>query len=107
MNKSFGPWSTAINTGAAQQLDTFWKRRLAMLPSLNQSKSRATRQTLLFLGVIAACALALPTLKWTTRMQLVGPAGVLADDKAQPTDAAKGPPGGGRGEKPGTAAKRP
>jgi hypothetical protein len=106
MNKSFGPWSTAINTGAPQQLDTFWKRRLAMLPSLNQSKSRATRRTLLFLGVVAACALALPTLKWTAQMQLGGLARVLADDKPQPAEAGKGLAGADRRDRPGTGTKR-
>jgi len=26
MNPSFGPWATAVATGANQQLDTFWKK---------------------------------------------------------------------------------
>lgn len=77
MNKSFGPWSTALDTGSPQQLDTFWKRRLAMLPSLNQPESRVTRRTLLFIGVVALAALALPTLKWATHMQSAGTAGAF------------------------------
>jgi hypothetical protein len=64
MKSSFGPWSTAIDTGAPQQLDTFWKRRLAMLPALNQTASRTTRRTVLVVAILAAIALALPTLKW-------------------------------------------
>ncbi len=64
MNRSFGPWSTAISTGANPELNTFWKRRLAMLPLLGQTASRASRRTLLLLAVLAAGALAIPTLKW-------------------------------------------
>jgi hypothetical protein len=101
---SFGPWSTAINTGAPQQLDTFWKRRLAMLPSLSRTESRATRRTLVFLGIMAVAALAIPTMKWTTHMQSAGPAGAFADD-TQPADAGKGTSGADRREKPGSAGK--
>jgi len=86
MNRSFGPWSTAIGTGAPQQLNTFWKRRLAMLPSLGQSTSGTARRTVFFLAVIAISALALPTLKWATDAQAPGLVVVFADDVAQPTD---------------------
>jgi hypothetical protein len=64
MNRSFGPWSTAIATGANPELNTFWKRRLAMLPMLSQAASRVHRRTVLLLGVLAAIGLAIPTLKW-------------------------------------------
>src|SRR5216684_9206589 len=69
MSKSFGPWSTAINTGAKQELNTFWKRRLAMLPTLSQSGTRATRRAVVVLGILAIGALALPTLKRGTTAQ--------------------------------------
>jgi hypothetical protein len=77
MNNTFGPWSTAMSTGADVQLSTFWKRRMSMLPALNQTASRASRRALVLLGVAAAATLALPTLQW-------GPAArpVTADDKA-------------------------
>lgn len=48
-----------------------------MLPSLNQPESRVTRRTLLFIGVVALAALALPTLKWATHMQSAGTAGAF------------------------------
>jgi hypothetical protein len=63
MNQSFGPWSTAINTGAKQELNTFWKRRLAMLPTLSRSRTRATWRALVLFGIVAAAALAFPMLK--------------------------------------------
>jgi hypothetical protein len=61
---SFGPWSTSIGTGTDQQLSTFWKRRLAMLPTVTQSASRVTRRAVAFLAVLALIALALPMLRW-------------------------------------------
>jgi len=64
MNAHFGPWSTALNTATGQQLDTFWKRRLAMLPAVTQTASRVTRRTWLFLMLAAVLALALPTWRW-------------------------------------------
>ncbi len=83
MNSSFGPWSTAINTGAKQELNTFWKRRLAMLPTLSQSGTRATRRTLVILAVLGIGALALPTLKRGTHAQTV----VLTDSADEPERA--------------------
>src|SRR5262245_52705329 len=77
MNHSFGPWSTAISTGAHAELSRFRKRRMTMLPELSRSASRLSRRVLLLIGVAAAVMLALPTLYW-------GPAAksVTADDKA-------------------------
>src|SRR5438132_2682227 len=88
MNSSFGPWSTAINTGAHPQLDTFWKRRMAMLPALSQTASRVGRRTILFVVVVAVLALALPTFKRATQLALKGP-GLAAADAAQPADTGK------------------
>ena len=83
MNQSFGPWSTAINTGAPVQLDTFWKRRLAMLPSLRQSTSGTARRTVFLLFAIAVAALAFPTLKWATHAQSAGSVVVLTNGALQ------------------------
>src|SRR5262245_13466604 len=76
MNDSFGPWSTAMSTGADVQLSTFWKRRMTMLPELSRSASRTSRRALLLIALAAAALLTLPTLYW-------GPAAksVTADDK--------------------------
>ena len=76
MNNCFGPWSTAMNTGADVQLSTFWRRRMMMLPELSRSATRTSRRALLLIAVAAAAMLALPTLHW-------GPAAksVTADDK--------------------------
>lgn len=64
MSESFGPWATAVATGANPQLNTFWKRRLAMLSSLKESGSRITRRAVLVLVCLAIGALTIPTLKW-------------------------------------------
>src|SRR5579872_3606431 len=80
MNSPYGPWATAITTGTPQQLNTFWKRRLAMLPSLGQSTSRTTRRTVLLLGALGAAALALPTMKWVTQGPIPGSVVLIAGD---------------------------
>jgi hypothetical protein len=77
MNTSFGPWTTAMNTGADVQLSTFWKRRMAMLPVLCESAPRTSRRLYLLLAVAAAATIALPTLSWGPAAKLV-----TADDKA-------------------------
>jgi hypothetical protein len=96
MNASFGPWSTAIDTGAKQELNTFWKRRLAMLPSLSQSGTRATRRAVVILAILATGALALPTLKRGTHAQTV----VQVIDSADQAERA------GDADKRGAAAER-
>jgi hypothetical protein len=96
MNNSFGPWSTAINTGAKQKLNTFWKRRLAMLPTLSQSGSRATWRALVVLGLLAIAALAIPTLKRGTQAQTIVQ---VVESEAQSVQA-------GDVDKPGPAAER-
>jgi hypothetical protein len=72
MNHSFGPWSTAIGTGANPELNTFWKRRLAMLPMLGQTASRVSRRAVLTLVVLAVIALLLPTLRWVNHRNAEG-----------------------------------
>ena len=77
MNTSFGPWSTAMSTGADVQLSTFWKRRMAMLPLLCESAPRTSRRLFLLIAVAAVATIALPTLFWGPAAKLV-----TADDKA-------------------------
>ena len=96
MSKFFGPWSTAINTGARQDLNTFWKRRLAMLHTLSQSGSRATGRALVVLGFLAIGALAIPTLKRGTQAQTIVQ---VVESEARALQA-------GDAEKPGTAVER-
>jgi hypothetical protein len=63
VNRSFGPWSTAIATGSHHQLETFWKRRLALLPSLSRSGPNFSRRIALSLCLLGAAILALPILR--------------------------------------------
>jgi hypothetical protein len=62
MKDSFGPWTTAIDTGSSAQLSTFWKRRLAMLPAVSHASLVVSRRGRLLLAAAAAMTLALPTL---------------------------------------------
>jgi polysaccharide export outer membrane protein len=68
MNQSFGPWSSSLNSGINPQLDTFWIRRLAMLPALNQAPSGRTRIAVIVVAALAVGALALPTIRWVSRL---------------------------------------
>jgi hypothetical protein len=62
MTNSFGPWTTAIDTGSSAQLSSFWKRRLSMLSIVGQCSPHVARRGRLLLASIAAIALAVPTL---------------------------------------------
>jgi hypothetical protein len=104
MNTYFGPWSTAIATGAPFQLNSFWKRRLAMLPSLSQTTSRTTRRTLLMLLALGVAVIALPTIRWAAQAQSAGSAALYADDFAQAASSTKAARGD-RHEKPVSESK--
>src|SRR5262249_28888428 len=75
MNHRFGPWTTAIHTGSAPRLSTFWKTRMRFLPGLRRCLPMPARRQLFVLAVVAAATLALPTM----RGPLLAP--VLADNK--------------------------
>jgi hypothetical protein len=62
MNHSFGPWTTAMNSGSSAQLSTFWKKRMTMLPIVRHSSAVVTRRSRLLLVATAVLALLLPTL---------------------------------------------
>jgi Tol biopolymer transport system component len=62
MRNSFGPWTTAIHTGAYPQLSTFWKRRMTMLPMLAGSRPLSWRD-LLGLAVPGVLLLMLPLIR--------------------------------------------
>ena len=61
MNYSFGPWTTAMDSGSGGQLSTFWKKRMAMLPIVRHSPTIVTRRSRLLLTATATLALVLPT----------------------------------------------
>jgi hypothetical protein len=104
VNPSFGPWSTAISTGAHPELNTFWKRRLAMLPMLGQTASRVRRRTVLLLGALAVAGLAIPTLKWTGHDPFGSPVAHGAGGHGDPGGDSAAAPAAPRGAKPGAAA---
>ena len=77
MHNSFGPWSTSVGAERQPQLNSFWKRRLAMLATVSGTKFVLTRRKMLCLAFVAAAALALPT------FYIAPLAGVLAGDEAR------------------------
>jgi len=63
-----------------------------MLPSMNQPAPGAARRTVLFVGFLAAIALAMPTLRWATQLNSDGAAGVNAADAGEGESARKAAP---------------
>jgi hypothetical protein len=72
MNYSFGPWTTAMNSGSDAQLSTFWKKRITMLPIVRHSSAVVTRRGRLLLTATAALALVLPTLHFSRAVVALG-----------------------------------
>jgi len=62
MNHSFGPWTTAMDSGSGARLSTFWKKRMTMLPIVWHSSAIVTRRGRLLIMATATLALVLPTL---------------------------------------------
>ena len=62
MNHSFGPWTSAMDSGSGAQLSTLWKERMTMLPIVRDSSPVVTRRGRLLLTATATLALVLPTL---------------------------------------------
>lgn len=71
MNRSFGPWTTAMDSGSGAQLSEFWKKRITMLPTVRHSSTVVTRRARLLLTATAALALVLPTLQLSRTMAAV------------------------------------
>jgi hypothetical protein len=57
---SLGPWATALDAQPRAALDTFWQRRMAMLPRLSQTESGVTGVRRLALGLLGLAALLAP-----------------------------------------------
>ncbi len=74
MSLLYGPWTTAMHSGAAARLSTFWKRRMAMLSGVSRSRSGLTRRAVVLLLLVGATVCALPTLQ-------------IAPAAAEPADA--------------------
>jgi hypothetical protein len=76
-----------MTTGTNPQLNTFWKRRLAMLSSLKQSNSRVSGRTVLVLGILAFGGLAFPTLQWVAETGFAGQPDPSGPDAPTRTEA--------------------
>ena len=69
MNTDFGPWAIGMQDAHCSQLNRFWKRRLQMLQQIrNRGVSFSWRQGL-WLAVLGAVTLALPTWNQVTVAQ--------------------------------------
>jgi Tol biopolymer transport system component len=62
MSHSFGPWSTAMAPAGSAPLDTFWRRRLGLLPHL-RSAGEAPRRVRLGVAAVAVILAALPLVR--------------------------------------------
>src|SRR5664279_2476183 len=60
-NQDFGPWATMFDTGPRARLSTFWKRRMAMLPSTAGAEKRVSRRVGFVVLLVAIAALSAPT----------------------------------------------
>jgi hypothetical protein len=63
MSSKYGPWATPINAGMNPQLSAFWKRRLRMLVTANQTSPVLSRQSLLWLCALGSLMIVLPTFR--------------------------------------------
>jgi hypothetical protein len=59
-NDAFGPWATALDTGPGAALSTFWRRRMAMLQTVNANEGRTSWRMLAMLLIGGLAMLALP-----------------------------------------------
>ncbi len=84
MINSFGPWTTALNTGSTAELSTFWKRRVGRLASVAESSPRVSWRAKWLLLLAAALMLGWPTLYLSTT--------VAATADAQPEQPSGEPP---------------
>ncbi len=91
--QAFGPWATALDTGPSAALSTFWRRRMAMLSTLNRDSGRASWRLRIVLVAGGLAVLALPGL-YLSRAE-VAQADPLEDaepaDVTQPTEATEPP----------------
>jgi hypothetical protein len=63
MTNPYGPWATLIDAGGNPQLSAFWRRRLTMLVPASQTSPMLSRRNLLWLAMVAALMLFLPTFR--------------------------------------------
>ncbi len=74
MNFSFGPWTTAIDSGSRAQLSAFWKKRIGMLSGLVAASPRVSRSGWVLLLAAGMLALGWPTLYFSrTVVAATGP----------------------------------
>src|SRR5262245_28742714 len=96
MTTSFGPWTTAIDSGSRAALSTFWKRRMNRLPALGSKSPRVSRVARAGLVVCAAIAFGWPTLYVTGRLATAADQENVPspDGAAKPAKPNEGKPGG-------------
>jgi hypothetical protein len=79
-NNPFGPWATALSHMSGAKLNTFWVRRLSMLPNLGQSLPILSRRGRYGLLALAVIALVMPSLS----RRAGGDVPKLSQSKAEP-----------------------
>jgi hypothetical protein len=91
--QAFGPWATALDTGPGAALSTFWRRRMAMLSTLNRDGGQASWRLRVLLVVGGLAVLALPGL-YLSRVEVAQaePAGAAEPPEAGESAGAAEPP---------------
>ncbi|MGD9721846.1 MAG: hypothetical protein AB7O59_11000 [Pirellulales bacterium] len=79
MTSSFGPWTTAIDSGSRAALSTFWKRRMLCLPALGGQLPGVPRLARAALIGCALLACGWPTLSFKSRL-----AAATAEEESPP-----------------------
>ena len=85
MKPTFGPWASAMDSGVHPHLNSFWKKRLALLPALNQAPGGRTRIAVVVVAAVVVAALAVPTIRWATQHSVSESDRLVGD--ARPADA--------------------
>ncbi len=108
MSGGFGPWATAITPSSRSPLDAFWRRRMAMLTTIQHISLRPGRGQRARLALVAGLLLALPTASVVSTLPAAGPAAPQEPGRPpQPPGAGGAPPedrGGGSPGVPGGPA---
>lgn len=62
MNRHYGPWATGLDSVPSTQLNTFWRRRMALLPSACANGWSCSRVVGVLLFLLAAVAVLAPSI---------------------------------------------
>jgi len=68
MTHSFGPWATTLGVHSRAGLTSFWKKRMTMLSTLDQSKIRASRLGTMGVFIAAVMIALVPVIRFASAL---------------------------------------